>query len=335
MKCTEFEKLINEYIDEELSELKSEDVKKHLNECNNCKEIYEELVELKSMLSNLEELELPEGFEDELHLKLESVADEMKTKSKVVFFQDRFKKYKVLASIAAVVLISVLAIKASDLSFDKSSRDEVASDYGSNEMAVNSNNSSEAVAESFSMDDSTGDMNAEDADEALAVESSSAMTERAYSKSAMDIVSTDESVTLEVRTNSADINEYITTISGDYNIRYEEEVLNSSDIILYVEDSQVESFINNLKAKFVVIEEFYVDNLNSIENMKLALDEYESQIKDLEYQLENAVTDEEKQTLKENINYFTDLYEEIKINLELISRNDGYTSIKLIINSTE
>lgn len=114
MNCTDFQKNINEYIDNELEDKLSNTLMKHIDECENCKNEYNDLLEIKAMLSNLEELELPKGFSEELHEKLEAVVLEDK---KVVNISDYFKKYKVIISVAAVVLISVFAINTSDFGF--------------------------------------------------------------------------------------------------------------------------------------------------------------------------------------------------------------------------
>jgi hypothetical protein len=70
MQCSKVKKLINFYIDEELSKRQMEEIKAHLALCTECKNDYYELMSVKEFLQNMPPVELPSNFNDMLHAKL-------------------------------------------------------------------------------------------------------------------------------------------------------------------------------------------------------------------------------------------------------------------------
>lgn len=70
MQCNKVKKLINLYIDEELSKGQMEEISDHIDLCTGCKNDYYELMSIKKFLQNMPPIELPSNFNEMLHLKL-------------------------------------------------------------------------------------------------------------------------------------------------------------------------------------------------------------------------------------------------------------------------
>ncbi|QNM87142.1 HEAT repeat domain-containing protein [Polaribacter pectinis] len=106
MKCTEIQNQFTDYLEGSVSEVANSDVKEHLNSCANC---YQELEELKSFLTILdnEKLDIPSAnlrmnFEKMLAKEIE------KEQPKVVQLQPE-QNWKTYLRVAASVLIVISA----------------------------------------------------------------------------------------------------------------------------------------------------------------------------------------------------------------------------------
>jgi anti-sigma factor RsiW len=99
------------YIDNELNEVDKAKFEKHIAQCPKCKEEYELLLDVVSECSNIDEVELPEDFREELHNKL-LLAKESKSRGLSGFIGR--KKWMVYggATAAAAVLIFALSLNA-------------------------------------------------------------------------------------------------------------------------------------------------------------------------------------------------------------------------------
>jgi len=107
MKCTEFELLLNEYVDGELTHSQHE-LEEHMKTCENCKRLYDDAVELKQLLSGLDDIDLPDDFEETLHEKLVATQKE----SKVTPLRKYRNTWKLLGSVAAVAIVSITVYTA-------------------------------------------------------------------------------------------------------------------------------------------------------------------------------------------------------------------------------
>lgn len=95
--CEEMMELMSLYIDNELSLQELECFEKHLANCHNCKKDLKDLKQIVILVNNLEELELPENYHQQLVSKLNS---EKNTKFK------EFRKYT-MASCMLLVFVSL------------------------------------------------------------------------------------------------------------------------------------------------------------------------------------------------------------------------------------
>jgi len=109
MKCETIRNMISSYIDKDLNDIEKSELEKHIAECKECREEYENLLDIIAACGNLEEVELPQNFRTELHQRLVG--------EKKNFFSGILgkKSMKVAAGLVAAVLIAVIGIGSSDL----------------------------------------------------------------------------------------------------------------------------------------------------------------------------------------------------------------------------
>lgn len=120
MRCEDIREIISLYIDDELNEEECNEIKKHLQSCEECNREYEDLLTIKKLLSEVPQMELPSNFKEELHKKLVasvSIEDnEENTNNGVIDFKEKSNKvsvnkkkfnWKVLSGVAAVFIAVV------------------------------------------------------------------------------------------------------------------------------------------------------------------------------------------------------------------------------------
>jgi hypothetical protein len=109
MNC-EFDKTkINAYIDGELSAEEMGVVEDHIKSCPECKALYEELKNVREMLSGIQELELPDGYEEEMHQKLLGLRDANRAKSKSNSKGKKNYNWKRWTAVAAIFLVGFVS----------------------------------------------------------------------------------------------------------------------------------------------------------------------------------------------------------------------------------
>ncbi|TCO80011.1 DUF4349 domain-containing protein [Marinisporobacter balticus] len=115
MRCTEMKELIALYIDDLLDGHIKNMLDKHLEECSECRDEYEILMNQINLCKQLPMIDLPEGFEDELHKGLLRVKEENKNLNhesnvEVLRLKKKNKKrnWKLFTSIAAMFIILIV-----------------------------------------------------------------------------------------------------------------------------------------------------------------------------------------------------------------------------------
>lgn len=104
--CIEVKELLSLYIDGELDEKTSEEVKKHMRFCTEC---YEEMEDIKKVIQSCrdcEDEELPAGFEKQLHEKLAAEAE--RQRSGAARSRKITRLLGIGSSIAAVLIMAVI-----------------------------------------------------------------------------------------------------------------------------------------------------------------------------------------------------------------------------------
>ncbi len=106
MRCSDAMEKISLYIDGELNEAEAEALLAHLEGCKACKREYEEIKSLVDSLRDLDEIELPPGYHEELMKKIASANVVSFPSDKKEMKTHRWRKY----STAAAALILLLAV---------------------------------------------------------------------------------------------------------------------------------------------------------------------------------------------------------------------------------
>ncbi len=106
MKCEHIRELMSAYIDNEINEVDKIKFEKHIAECTECKEEYELLMDIVKECSDIDEVELPEDFREELHNKLQK-AKESKSRRFSSFIRKNRWQTITASSIAAVLIFAI------------------------------------------------------------------------------------------------------------------------------------------------------------------------------------------------------------------------------------
>jgi anti-sigma factor RsiW/uncharacterized protein YdcH (DUF465 family) len=103
--CSEIRENLSLYIDDELSADERSMLEKHIDACAACRRELDEIVRIVGLCRDMQEVELPENFRDELHKKLVDAAEENTAKSSVL---RRIGYLKIFSSIAAGIVLIFL-----------------------------------------------------------------------------------------------------------------------------------------------------------------------------------------------------------------------------------
>lgn len=91
---------ISRFIDDDLNPKEKEEVLEHINSCQECKEYYENLLTIKNLIDDLEEIPLPENFHEEA---MDFVKANIKIKKPITISFKKIATY--VASVIAVLFI--------------------------------------------------------------------------------------------------------------------------------------------------------------------------------------------------------------------------------------
>ena len=105
MKCENIKELMSMYIDNEINEVDKAKFEKHIAQCPQCKEEYEILKDLVLECSEIDEVELPQGFIEELHNKL--MFAQANKPSKLTQFIRRANWKPAVGAVAAVLILAI------------------------------------------------------------------------------------------------------------------------------------------------------------------------------------------------------------------------------------
>ncbi|PAB61398.1 DUF4349 domain-containing protein [Anaeromicrobium sediminis] len=252
MKCVEFEEMISLYIDNMLDEKHNEEVRKHMDVCVECRELYEALLFNVNMCEELPMVELPENFHVELHEKLIQAKEEIDfepiKESKVIKLRDKFKRrWKVYSSVAALFIV-LLGSMANMGSLDKMEMDEESAKLAPAEMSMDMADSAPNMALKIENDASNWDGNgvAE-----FSVEKAEMKTEeRAVGVKNYGLSAKSESRVNKVAIDNQKIikNTHMNISVSDFNNAYDNLNKKTRDLMGYMEFSNIYDIHNNLKA---------------------------------------------------------------------------------------
>jgi len=141
MNC-EFDKTkISAYIDGELSAEEMRETEEHIKSCAECRAVYEELMDIMQKLSEMEEMDLPEGYEEELHKRLSSSSGMNKAKRNY-----NWKRWTAVAAIFLVGFVSYNVWKPAGV-MTKSVQDGIAAESVEMSIAAEPRNANRAIIE--------------------------------------------------------------------------------------------------------------------------------------------------------------------------------------------
>ena len=104
MKCEKYLDMMSLYIDNRLEAQELEDFEEHIINCSSCQEELNILKEIVNDINELEELELPERFHQELMSKIQTKPSQ---------------RWKIISAIAAAFLITAIAVDRLQLNTSK------------------------------------------------------------------------------------------------------------------------------------------------------------------------------------------------------------------------
>lgn len=100
MDCKDFEKKVSLYIDGYIDDIEKKEFELHIMECDKCKKSYKKTIEILKTLRQYPEEDLPKNFKESLHKKLAKESTKSNKKQ-------RFGNWKIIASIAAIIIFVV------------------------------------------------------------------------------------------------------------------------------------------------------------------------------------------------------------------------------------
>lgn len=107
MKCDEFFDKANEYLDGELTDIDAQAMFEHMQKCDECRALFEELSNTKNALSSLPELEMPDSVA--LGTAYKVMADKRKKRKKFI---------SALSGVAAALVVICMAMLYMDSNED-------------------------------------------------------------------------------------------------------------------------------------------------------------------------------------------------------------------------
>lgn len=105
-KCSEIKDCISLYIDNELDPDELKAFEEHMAACADCRSELDEMMQIVGLCKDIPEVELPENFKAELHIKLLEVHGQTQKAGKPPFFYSGY--FKLFSSVAAVFLLVFL-----------------------------------------------------------------------------------------------------------------------------------------------------------------------------------------------------------------------------------
>lgn len=323
MKCTEFERLVNDYVDNELTH-SHEQIEEHIENCEACRALYEDTLAIKNMLSGLDMIDLPDDFEETLHEKLVAESNNVIPlhQEKVSSIKKYSRPLKWLGSIAAVMIVGITVYN----SMPKGGLDE-AVNFASADMNVEASMANEAMSD---------DMAEEEMAEAITEESTNALY---TSKESTGVASFAESKALRsypavvaikgktyyVKSDKESVEKFILARKHQ-NLMMEDQVYR---FLIHNED--LEAFDQLIRESLTVEDHYDEDNTYEVDNLKDTIKSQESYLEELKARLKEAKEDDKK-AIEDQIEYVTSNTDTMKLDLENIENNKDYTEIIIIMN---
>lgn len=133
MNCNDFLDKISLYIDDEMNEVEKKEFELHILKCDKCRQEYEDMIYMLSIVREQEQVELPDDYRFELRRKLKEAAK-----------GERKINWRIVSSVAAGLIIMIISISmfSNNLPFfnaDKSAPEDIASQSMDDQVAMEMN----------------------------------------------------------------------------------------------------------------------------------------------------------------------------------------------------
>ncbi|MBP2073231.1 DUF4349 domain-containing protein [Thermoanaerobacterium butyriciformans] len=314
MQCSKVKKLINFYMDKELSKRQMEEIKGHLALCTECKNDYYELESIKKLLQDMTPVELPSNFNDMLHAKL--LEEKKNLESRRSYKKPIKIKFRIAAAVIASLFILSLGFKLFENKINNVGVTETAL---STKSAVNYSSKT-----SISSGKAASDLK-KDASQANAFDLNRGLDPDYKRKITKD-------ATISIETDSADeCYNKILNISKQYNGYIESSSESSTsdnkktiNVVLKIPSNDFEDVIASIKS------------LGDVKTIRINSNDITEQYYDVESRIKNLEIQEEKlqELLKKASNISDILQVEDKLN-EVMTQIDSYKNqIKIWDNMT-
>lgn len=115
MNCKKVQELLSAYIDNECTNEEQEFIKSHLKTCKNCTDEYNLIREIVKITNELDELDVPDGFHDDLMNKIHEMSPNLYFSKLIKFYQNTTRVAAIFIFVIMVTAIStVMSLKLND-----------------------------------------------------------------------------------------------------------------------------------------------------------------------------------------------------------------------------
>jgi len=346
MNCNEARLYISSLVDEELDIDVKDEVIKHIENCEECKKIYEEEKLIKNLLNENELKELPNDFNEKLHNSLMNEIKEIKKSNKVMKFVNRNRKY---LAVAALFIFAVVLVNNNPLNLMTGNNYELRDMKNAvmeDSVEMSFNESAKLGAQPTVMMKSEGENFGNEAPMAPMAEVEAASIESEYQTGRIIIKNSNMQLDiLNFEKTADDIKNYVEGFDG--------YVSNMSSNIRYVDENGKEFKYGYLevKIKSESFDEFidFVENLGKVRNTNLSTQDVTnayrdtvSSIKNLEItqdRLRDILTKsknvEETLQIERELTRVRGQIDQLKGNVKNWDRLSKYATINISLNEVE
>ena len=142
MDCELARSLMSSYIDKDINEIDKIELEKHLDSCADCMEDYQMLLSTVQYCNELEEIELPDTFHQDLRQKLQELGH---NKVKKRFFNQNWSWVAGVAAVFIVAVIGISSLPGLNIGSSKAAKEDAA--YGATQFTARSGGAEPAAPE--------------------------------------------------------------------------------------------------------------------------------------------------------------------------------------------
>ncbi len=158
MTCLEVQELLSAFVDNELDKNTMQKVQKHINNCPSCRKELEELKVILDELASLEDVSVPEIFDERLHKALVLEGISIRDSKKIDIKNKKKINWKAISSLAAVFMVGLLTFILYNNNLEDFSNKDFSSDSYVLEQSTESTETNENIEEEESSTEDVEDI---------------------------------------------------------------------------------------------------------------------------------------------------------------------------------